>query len=163
MSEHEIHPTDVELLERLGAIVGVIDPVPHDVLELSRALFTFRDPDAELMETVAADSPELSAVRGGGGGGGGATSRLHFFEFGELSIDVELTCKGAFCGVLGVVVAPGGAVGRGVTLETTAASFTCDVQPEGRFTFDAVPPGMVRLRLEQADGPKLTTRWFEAG
>ena len=157
MSEPEIHPADVELLERLGAIVGVIDPVPQDVLELSRALFTFRDPDAELMETVAADSPQLSAVRGG------ATSRLHFFEFGELSIDVELNCKEAFCGVLGVVVAPGGAVTRGVTLETTSASFTCDVQPDGRFTFDAVPPGMVRLRLEQADSPKLTTRWFEAG
>ena len=33
---------------------------------------------------------------------------MHFFEFGELSVDVELTVSGGFCEVVGVVADPGG-------------------------------------------------------
>jgi len=43
---------DLRLLERLGAIAEVVDPVPDHVRELSRALFSLRDPDAELMLAV---------------------------------------------------------------------------------------------------------------
>ena len=104
---------DIELLERLGAIAAVVDPVPDHVREMSRALFAFRDPDAELMEVVELDGDRLEAVRGTS-----PTSRMHFFEFGELSIDVELTVSGEFCEVVGVVADPGGSDGTSVTLDT---------------------------------------------
>ena len=55
---------DIELLERLGAIAAVVDPVPDHVREMSRALFAFRDPDAELMDVVELDGDRLEAVRG---------------------------------------------------------------------------------------------------
>src|SRR3954468_6543699 len=100
---------DVELLERLGAIARVVDPVPDHVLQMSRALFSLRDPDAELMTAVEVEADRLQAVRGTS-----PTSRMHFFEFGELSLDVELTVSGGFCDVVGVVADPSGSASRSV-------------------------------------------------
>jgi hypothetical protein len=149
---------DIELLERLGAIAAVVDPVPDHVLEMSRALFTFRDPDAELMEVVELDGDRLEAVRGAS-----PTSRMHFFEFGELSIDVELTVSGEFCDVVGVVADPGGSDGTSVTVDTMSASFTTVPDAEGRFDVRRVPAGMVRITLERGTRAKVATPWFDAG
>ncbi len=149
---------DIELLERLGAIAAVVDPVPDHVLEMSRALFTFRDPDAELMEVVELDGDRLEAVRGTS-----PTSRMHFFEFGELSIDVELTVTGEFCEVVGVVADPGGSEGTSVTVDTVSASFTTVPDAEGRFDVRRVPTGMVRITLERGTRAKVATPWFDAG
>ena len=149
---------DIELLERLGAIAAVVDPVPDHVLEMSRALFTFRDPDAELMEVVELDGDRLEAVRGTS-----PTSRMHFFEFGELSVDVELTVSGEFCEVVGVVADPGGSEGTSVTVDTVSASFTTVPDAEGRFDVRRVPAGMVRITLERGTRAKVATPWFDAG
>ena len=149
---------DFELLERLGAIAAVVDPVPDHVREMSRALFAFRDPDAELMEVVELDGDRLEAVRGTS-----PTSRMHFFEFGELSIDVELTVSGEFCEVVGVVADPGGSDGTSVTLDTVSASFTTVPDAEGRFDLRRVPAGMVRITLDRGTRAKVATPWFDAG
>ena len=160
------HPTpdsgpseaDLRLLERLGAIAEVVDPVPDHVRELSRALFSLRDPDAELMLAVEVEADRLEAVRGTS-----PTSRMHFFEFGELSVDVELTVSGGFCDVVGVVADPSGSTSRSVTLDTTSASFTTALDDDGRFELRHVPVGMCRLSLERDSRPKVSTPWFEAG
>jgi hypothetical protein len=149
---------DIRLLERLGAIAEVVDPVPDHVRELSRALFALRDPDAELMLAVEVDAGRLEAVRGTS-----PTSRMHFFEFGELSVDVELTVSGGFCDVVGVVADPSGSASRSVTLDTTSASFTTALDDDGRFELRHVPVGMCRLSLERDARPKVSTPWFEAG
>ncbi|MFI5075522.1 MAG: hypothetical protein ACHP7G_11015 [Actinomycetales bacterium] len=154
----ELDEADIELLERLGAIAQVVDPVPDHVRELSRALFAFRRPDAELMEIVELEGDQLEAVRGGA-----PTSRMHFFEFGELSIDVELTVSGEFCEVVGVVADPGGSDGTSVTLDTMSASFTTVPDAEGRFDLRRVPAGMVRITLERGTRATVTTPWFDAG
>jgi hypothetical protein len=149
---------DIRLLERLGAIAEVVDPVPDHVRELSRALFSLRDPDAELMLAVEVEADRLDAVRGTS-----PTSRMHFFEFGELSVDVELTVSGGFCDVVGVVTDPSGTASRSVTLDTTSASFTTALDDDGRFELQHVPVGMCRLSLERDSRPKVSTPWFEAG
>jgi hypothetical protein len=149
---------DLRLLERLGAIAEVVDPVPDHVRELSRALFSLRDPDAELMLAVEVEADRLEAVRGTS-----PTSRMHFFEFGELSVDVELTVSGGFCDVVGVVADPSGSTSRSVTLDTTSASFTTALDDDGRFELRHVPVGMCRLSLERDSRPKVSTPWFEAG
>ncbi len=153
----ELDEADIELLERLGAIAQVVDPVPDHVRELSRALFAFRRPDAELMEIVELEGDQLEAVRGSA-----PTSRMHFFEFGELSVDLELTVSGGFCDVVGVVADPGGSDGTSVTVDTMSASFTTVPDAEGRFDLRRVPAGMVRLTLDRGDRPPLVTPWFEA-
>jgi len=125
---------------------------------MSRALFAFRNVDAELMEVVELDGDQLEAVRGGA-----PTSRMHFFEFGELSLDVELTMTGGFCEVVGVVADPGGSAGTSVTVDTMGASFTTMPDEDGRFAVRNVPEGMVRISLDRGSRPKVATPWFDAG
>jgi hypothetical protein len=155
-----LHERDIELLERLGAIAQVVDPVPDHVLRTSRALFSLRDLDAELMTAVEVDADRLQAVRGTS-----PTSRMHFFEFGELSVDVELTVSGGFCDVVGVVAYPSGSTSGTVTLDTTSASFTTGLDDDGRFELRHVSTGMCRITLDRASPsrPRLSTPWFEAG
>jgi hypothetical protein len=148
---------DIELLERLGAIANIVDPVPDHVREMGRALFGLRDPDAELMEAVELDADRLEAVRGSA-----PTSRMHFFEFGEISLDLELTVTGGFSDVVGVIVDPGGSSETSVTLDTTSASFTTMPDEDGRFSVRNLPTGMVRITLERGSRPKVATPWFEA-
>jgi hypothetical protein len=110
------------------------------------------------MEVVELDGDRLEAVRGAS-----PTSRMHFFEFGELSIDVELTVSGEFCDVVGVVADPGGSDGTSVTVDTMSASFTTVPDAEGRFDVRRVPAGMVRITLERGTRAKVATPWFDAG
>ena len=53
MAADEVSAQDAALLERLGAIARVVDPVPDHVIELGKAAFGFRDPDHELMQLVS--------------------------------------------------------------------------------------------------------------
>jgi len=153
----DLEEADIQLLERLGAIAEIVDPVPEHVRELSRALFAFRDPDAELMQVVELEGGQLEAVRGSA-----PTSRLHFFEFGELSLDLELTVSGGFCDVAGVFTHPGGPAGASVTLDTVGASFTTEPDEDGRFEVRRVPAGMARITVVRAGGERQATPWFEA-
>jgi hypothetical protein len=110
------------------------------------------------MEVVALDGDQLEAVRGTS-----PTSRMHFFEFGALSVDVELTVSGGFCDVVGVIADPAGSMSGSVTIDTTAASFTTGLDDDGRFELRHIPTGMCRLSLERRSRPKVSTPWFEAG
>jgi hypothetical protein len=161
---------DDRLLRRLGTIAEVVDPVPDHVLAAGRALFAFRDPDAELLTAVAVDSDRLEAVRGTA-----PTSRMHFFQFDHLSIDLEVTSDGDRCGLVGVLVDEGpGAAGTpglersgladaSVTVDTPAAAFTTALDADGRFTVTGVPRGVARITLWRADRTRLATPWFEIG
>ncbi|HEV7189543.1 MAG TPA: hypothetical protein VGN28_16750 [Blastococcus sp.] len=154
----DLDEADIELLRRLGAIAEVLDPVPDHVRQTSRALFSLRDPDVELMRAVEVDADRLESVRGTS-----PTSRMHFFEFGALSVDVELTVSGGFCDVVGVIADPAGSMSGSVTIDTTAASFTTGLDDDGRFELRHIPTGMCRLSLERRSRPKVSTPWFEAG
>ncbi|WP_347349972.1 carboxypeptidase regulatory-like domain-containing protein [Intrasporangium sp.] len=159
MAEHELHPDDVAVLDRLRAIIQVVDPVPRHVVELGKAAFLLRQVDAELMTMLDAPIPE-EALRAGL-----ASSRVHFFEHGSVSVDVELTRRGDFAQAVGVVTDssdPGVLPDGQVVLETASSSVTVDLE-RGRFVVDRVPLGLVRLVLMRGDRPLLTTGWFDAG
>ncbi len=153
-----VHDADADLLQQLGLIVDVVDPVPDGVIATGKALFALRDVDAELMQVVETDALE-SAVRGP------SASRMHFFELGDLSLDVELTIGDPFAEVLGAVVLTSGEpvpTGCTVVLETTSASYSTGVEPDGRFTLTHVPLGLLRFRMERSDHPPLLTPWVDA-
>ena len=167
-----MHPVDAQMLEQLGAIVAVVDPVPAELVEMGRQLFAFRDPDAALMEAVVVDhpgdgdeatgsgAPVLLAVRSGW------PSRMHFFEFEEVSLDLELTVDDQFCFVLGATTTASGLpvpTGWSVALETTSATWTSGVGDDGRFEFARVPLGMVRVRLDRGAAGRVSTPWLDAG
>lgn len=150
---------DERLLQRLATIADLVDPVPDHVLAAGRALYAFRDPDAELLTALAVDTDRLEAVRGTA-----PTSRMHFFEVGDLSIDLEVVNEGGLCALVGVLDAPDAdPTGSSVTVDTPSAAFTTAPDPDGRFTVTGVPRGVARITLWLRDRSRVATPWFEIG
>ncbi|HET8988185.1 MAG TPA: carboxypeptidase regulatory-like domain-containing protein [Humibacillus sp.] len=158
MPGDDVNAQDAALLERLAAIAQIIDPVPDHVVELGRAAFGFRDADHELMQMVSRPV-DAALVRSGS-----ATSHLHFFEHGDVAIDVEVTVRGDFASVVGVVTDADATELEGLTvvLETADSSTSPEIV-EGRFTVARVPVGLVRLVLRREGRQALSTGWFDVG
>ncbi|GAA2159198.1 hypothetical protein GCM10009826_24480 [Humibacillus xanthopallidus] len=170
MPADELDAQDAALLERLGAIARTVDPVPEHVVELGKAAFGFRDPDHELMQLVSRPV-DAGLVRSSS-----ATSHLHFFEHGDVALDLEVTVRGGLASVVGVIGVTGAAAatesagvtgtsgleGLAVTVETTDSSSAPEVL-EGRFTVARLPVGLVRIVVRRDDGPGLSTGWFDIG
>ena len=164
MSTHEtrdgLHPDDLELLERLGRIAAVVDPVPPDVVELGRAAFELHRADTLLMSLVSFGADAAAAVRDNGSA---TASHLLVFELGVISVEIEVARKGEFARVIGVVMAgdePYAGECR-VSLETSAST-TTQVLDAGRFAFERVPVGLARLVLDRDGEQPMRTAWFDA-
>lgn len=165
-------PEDAALLVRLRRVVEVVDPVPGDLLESGRALFRLHRPGVDLMTMLTAPGaggdagpgPELGTDGGSEAGlaavRGSATSRLHFFELGSVTLDVEVTVRAGFAEVVGVVTDTAGEV-VSVTLETPSATFTTEPDGDGRFEVSRVPVAAMRLTLGRGEGRTVATPWFE--
>lgn len=160
MSDQELHPDDLALLERLARIAAVVDPVPDEVVELGRAAFELRHADAVLM-TLATEALSGADLRAAGDQG---SSRLHVFEHDDVSIEVEVTARGEFARAVGIVDdgSGGDLSGAHVSVETTSSSTTVDLDG-GRFTLDRVPLGLARIVLERAGERLMVTPWFDVG
>lgn len=165
-----LHPEDATLLARLRRVVEVVDPLPGDLLESGRALFRLHRPGVDLMtmltapEDDAGSGPDHAAHDGRGAGlaavRGAATSHLHFFELGSVTLDVEVTVRAGFAEVVGVVTDTAGAV-VSVTLQTPSATFTTEPDGDGRFEVARVPVALMRLTLERGEDRPVATPWFE--
>jgi hypothetical protein len=144
-----------EVLSSLRGIAGRHDPVPPAVLAAARASLAWRDPDAALAALVR-DSVEmrLISVRGG-------MPRLLTFLGGALTIDVQVTTRSGSVEVVGELDP---ALPARVVVESPAGSHETSSDPQGRFKFDGVAPGPVRLRCEPTtDGAfaPVRTEWVQ--
>ena len=159
MAGDELHPDDEALLDRLRSIADIVDPVPEDVVELGKAAFALHHADAILMR-AAMDELSGAGVRAARGDQG--SSRLHVYEHGSVSIEVEVTSRGDFARAIGVVDdrSQPELADHQVTLETSSSSTTVDLEG-GRFVFERVPLGLARLVLEHAGERVMTTTWFD--
>ncbi|MGO4597356.1 carboxypeptidase regulatory-like domain-containing protein [Terrabacter sp. 2RAF25] len=152
----DLHPEDLELLDRLARIAAAVDPVPDEVLELGRAAFDLHRADTLLMSLV---TDAGAAVRDNGSA---TASHIVVFELGEISVELEVARRGEFARVIGVVMAgdrPYAAECR-VSLETSASS-TTQALDAGRFAFERVPVGLARLVLDRGDEQPMRTPWFD--
>lgn len=139
------------LLRRLGDALGPDEP-PTGLVERLDGLFALADLDRDLAELLAPAEEEAAGVRGVT-----APGEPLLFESagGAVTIEVTVTATGVRGQILGATVA-------GVTMErVTGGHATAAVDALGRFTFDDVAPGPVRLRLAAATGARaVTTDWF---
>lgn len=159
-THHGLHPDDLELLERLGHIAAVVDPVPPDVVELGRAAFELHRADTLLMSLVSFGADPAAAVRDNGSA---TASHLVVFELGAMSVEIEVARKGEFSRVIGVVMAgdePYAGECR-ISLETSGSS-TTQALDEGRFAFERVPVGLARLVIDREGEQRMRTAWFDA-
>ncbi len=144
------HEPDDRLLAELAAALDAVDPIPERFIEAAKASFTWRTIDTELAELVF-DSAEagLVGVRGVDG------TRQVTFQAPGFEIEVAIISDGARRLVGQVVPAHPGRV----ELCYGDDSKTTEADSLGRFSFDDVPLGPIRLKLELEDGAVVQTAW----
>ena len=81
-----------------------------------------------------------------------------------MSIELDVTVRGDFGRILGVVIDESGTAvaGTSMVLETPSSTRTVDLEDE-RFTFERVPLGLARISLEKSGERLMSTTWFEVG
>src|SRR5215218_6153601 len=145
---------DDELLDALRAAIEAAHPMPASAAELARAAWDARALDAEFAELVAdsvADADRL-AVRAESG------PRLLSFSARALALEVELEPVGAGEHRVAGQLLP--ARTASVTLERGADAQRTQADATGRFAFDRVQEGTVRLRVDDARDRAVVSAWF---
>jgi hypothetical protein len=143
-SDHEPLDTmsDDDLVALLGLALATADPVPEHVLEGARAAYTWRTIDAELAELVFDSARELSGVRSED------ANRQVTFKAPGVEIEVMVIENGTRR-LVGQLVPP-----SVTTVELVGGDVVHTAQTDrlGRFTFDELEPGPVRLVVLGPDG-----------
>ena len=142
--------SDDELQALVGRALRAAEPVPDRVLAGARAAWTWRTIDEELAELVFDSAAELTGVRSED------TARQLTFRAPGVEIEVMVVDE-ASRRIVGQLIPPGEftvqlAVGDQLLEEPTDRL--------GRFTFEAVAPGPVRISVIDPDGtPIVSTEW----
>ena len=145
-------PAEVEILEILGRALEHADPVPISVTEAGKSAFTWLTIDAELAELVFDSArDELVGVRS-------ETLAERQLTFQSPNVEIEIMLVGDTRHLVGQLVP---AQEADVTLITELESTDAKTDHLGRFDFTGVEPGRIRLQVRTADGPSITTQWFE--
>lgn len=144
MTDHE----DAELLATLGRVFEAIDPPPEHVLASARDVFVWQSIDAELAELVYDSTAQDSAlVRGPG------TTREVTFRAPGIEVEVMVVSE-LHRSLVGQVVP---AQEADVELLHREGTATARTDALGRFTFDRVPTGPVKLVVVTASGMRVQT------
>jgi len=141
---------DDQWIATLGDAIRHADPVPEHVLAGARAAFTWRTIDAELAELVFDSASELTGVRGE------TSPRQVTFQAPGVEIEVMVIENGQRR-IVGQLVPP-----SEVTVQLASGDSVAETQTDelGRFTFNDVLPGPVRLSVLGSSGEDLVhTEW----
>jgi hypothetical protein len=148
---------DEEDMMRLLGLAVAQDQVPDQVVAAAKGSYTWRTIDAELAE-LAYDSlldSELAGVRGDDSG------RALSFEYGSVTIELDVDVSNGVR-VLEGQVSPSPAVQVEVQHANSDGTWSGSADDHGRFSFQDIPPGPVRLffRFSPSSGPAmLLTEW----
>jgi hypothetical protein len=148
------HPTDDELLARLGRELLARDPAPETLHAAARDAFGLGRLGDELAELVADSALAASGARGG------HDARLLSFRVDDLEAEVEL--RGGTGGTFDLTGVVSAAVCQ-VTVETPDGSQDVPVDELGRIRAAGVAGRMLRLALRRESGRTATTRWVLVG
>lgn len=141
---------DDELLELVGRALRAAEPVPEHVITGALAAWTWRTIDAELAELVFDSATELTGVRSE------TMSRQVTFQAPGVEIEVMVIENGVRR-IVGQLVPP-----SEVTVQLTSGDSVAETQTDelGRFTFNDVLPGPVRLAVLGSSGEDVVhTEW----
>jgi hypothetical protein len=142
--------SDDELIELLGRALQAAEPLPDRVVTGARAAWTWRTIDQELAELVFDSATELTGVRSED------TARQLTFRAPGVEIEV-MVADAAARRVVGQLIPPGPYT---VQLISGDQELAQESDHLGRFTFEPVPPGPVRLTVHSTDGDHVaTTEW----
>jgi hypothetical protein len=143
-------PTDDQLLDLVGRALRTAEPVPDRVVAGARAAWTWRTIDQELAELVFDSAVELTGVRSED------TARQLTFRAPGVEIEV-MVVDDASRRIVGQLIPPGAYAMR-LTIGDRVIEELSDGL--GRFTFEPVSPGPVRITVEDLDGGHVaSTEW----
>ncbi len=134
--------TGFDGFEEFEGLASRMDPAPAHVIAAAKASLGWRDLDAELAALV--EQHALAEVRG--------ESELLTFESGSLTIEVEV--RGSV--LVGQLVPP--QVAR-IRLDHDADPLWTESDELGRFAFDGVALGHIRLTCYPHGGGAVRTAW----
>ena len=142
---------DATLLALVGEALDVSDPVPDHVLAAARGAVAWRTIDQDLADLVFDSSAELTGVRD--------TNAARQLTFRSDGLEIELMLVDSAQRRLVGQLVP--AMATTVCLETTATQFEQSTDRFGRFSFDGVQTGPVRITVPGADGGRaIATDWM---
>jgi hypothetical protein len=142
---------DTALLALVGEVLNVADPVPDHVLAAASGAVAWRTIDQALADLVFDSSFELTGVRDKN------AARQLTFRSDDVEIELMLvdTAQRRLVGQL----VP--AMSTTVRLESTETSVEQTTDRFGRFSFDGVQTGPVRITVPgTAEGRAVTTDWM---
>jgi hypothetical protein len=134
---------DEAIATALTSLFADTDPVPDRVRAAASDAFAWRDVDAALAELI-----DDSLVGAGGAVVRGSAPRLLSFATADLAIDLEITEDDERVRVLGQLT-PGRSVP--VTIEHVRGRDTGHSDEIGRFHFDGLPAGWLRVVVDAGD------------
>lgn len=142
--------TDDRLQGIVASALSITDPVPDSALEAAKAAFTWRTIDSELAELVF-DSSESGLV-----GVRGEAARQVTFRAPGVEIEV-MVVSDETRRIVGQLVPPQQAT---VELHSSAGVREQGSDSLGRFTFDGIVPGPVKLTVQTPQGGTVATEWL---
>jgi hypothetical protein len=141
---------DDALQALLGQALRTAEPVPDKVFAGARAAWTWRTIDEELAELVFDSASELTGVRSED------TARQLTFRSPGVEIEV-MVVDDVSRRIVGQLIPPGDFA---VRLAVADELLEVSTDRLGRFTFEAVAPGPVRISIVDPDGtPIVSTEW----
>lgn len=140
---------DVEILQALQRMFDMVDPPPEHVVAHAREAFAWHGIDAELAELVY-DSDTVTTPAGVRGG---ADARQVTFRAPGLEIEVEVESERART-VIGQLV-PAQAAQIELRQENRTLRTAADTL--GRFSFDGIAPGAIKLTVVTESGARVQT------
>lgn len=146
------HMTDEDLMARLRALGSQVDPVPDDVVLAGRSALAYRDLDTRLAELVDEPTPAGAGTRSD------AEDSWFTFEVDDIVIEVAVRTRAGEQHLVGQI--DGADVAR-VVVSHAQGEESPDVDHLGRFA-TPITPGPIRVVIEFADGPRVTTSWIVA-
>jgi hypothetical protein len=142
--------SDDALLDRLRRLVAELDDPPDYVDSAARAALSTRRLDHRLAQLIADSAQLRPATRAGE-----PSIRLLTFETATVSLELQVDEVAGRRSVRGQVT---GASGEAV-VETASDTRTAAIDERGWFAVDDLPAGVIRIRLQAADGTDVTTGW----
>ncbi len=139
---------DTDVLQALQRMLDAVDPPPAHVVAHAREAFAWRGIDAELAELV-----HDSATAVAGGVRGTEAARQMTFRAPGLEIEVEVVAERTRI-VVGQLVP---AQEASVELRSGDRTAQTDADALGRFSFDDVASGAVKLTVVTAAGARVET------
>ncbi len=139
-----------ELLDLVGRALRAAEPVPDHVIAGARAAWTWRTIDQELAELVFDSAAELTGVRSED------TARQLTFRAPGVEIEV-MVVDDVSRRIVGQLIPPGAFSVQLMVGDTVLEEATDRL---GRFTFEGVAPGPVRITVIDAERSHVvSTEW----